>query len=91
MVKRQKVQFEISPKTHGQNTLWFRYKRSLSYALNCVLILKGLFHKVYAFRSHSEEAHVERWEKYMAEEWLNLKEKEVKEQIGYKLDQNAEK
>jgi hypothetical protein len=49
------------------------------------------FKKVYAFKSHFEEAHIVRWETYVTDEWLNLKEKETKEKIDYKLDQNTEK
>ncbi len=32
-----------------------------------------------------------RWETYIAEEWLMLKEEESKDQLDYKLSQNAEK
>ncbi len=54
-------------------------------------MVKNFNMKVYSFASQAEEDHITRWEDYITDEMENMKEKEVKDTIDYKLDQNGEK
>ena len=46
---------------------------------------------VYEFSTDEEEAHIIKWESYIASELISDQERENKEKIDYKLDRNSQK
>jgi hypothetical protein len=46
---------------------------------------------VYTFKNQSDEDHIIRWEDYITDELIHIKEKEVRETVDFKLDQNGQK
>lgn len=46
---------------------------------------------VFTFKNQTDEEHIVRWEDYITDELIHIKEKEAKETVDFKLDQNGEK